>query len=95
MHRCLRWCVCLLVLSWSALAGAQTGATDGEWSTYGGDLGHTRYAPLSQIAADNFADLEVAWRFKTDNLGPTPDFRFQATPLGVDRVLEHCMTTTC
>ena len=81
------WCVCLSTLLGTTPAGAQTGATGGEWSTYGGDLGHTRYAPLSQITADNFADLEVAWRFKTDNLGPTPEFRFQSTPLVVDGVL--------
>ena len=30
----------------------------------------TRYAPLDQINADNFNKLEVAWRFKTDALGP-------------------------
>ena len=27
--------------------------------------------------------LEVAWRFKTDNLGPRPEFNFQSTPLMV------------
>ena len=48
----------------------QSGAARGEWPTYGGDLGHTRYAPLDQITAANFGSLEVAWRFKTDNLGP-------------------------
>ena len=49
---------------------AQLGAPNGEWRTYGGDLGHTRYAALDQIDASNFNRLEVAWRFKTDNLGP-------------------------
>lgn len=63
---------------------AQSGAANGEWPTYGGDLGHTRYSGLSQINADNFSDLEVAWRFKTDNLGPEPEYRFQATPLMVN-----------
>jgi quinoprotein glucose dehydrogenase len=63
--------------------GAQTGAPDGEWRTYGGDLGHTRYAPLDQITAANFTQLEVAWRFKTDNLGPRPEFNLQSTPLMV------------
>ena len=38
---------------------------------------------LDQITAGNFDDLEVAWRFKTDNLGPMPEFRFQSTPLVV------------
>jgi quinoprotein glucose dehydrogenase len=61
----------------------QAGAPRGEWPTYGGDLGHTRYAPLDQISAANFNDLEVAWRFKTDNLGPRPEFNLQSTPLMV------------
>ena len=61
----------------------QTGAPKGEWRTYGGDLGHTRYAALDQITAANFSRLEVAWRFKTDNLGPRPEFNFQSTPLMV------------
>ena len=50
-------------------------------------LGHTRYAPLDQITAANFDDLEVGWRFKTDNLGPVPEYRFQSTPLMVDGIL--------
>jgi quinoprotein glucose dehydrogenase len=61
----------------------QTGAPKGEWRTYGGDLGHTRYAALDQINAANFSKLEVAWRFKTDNLGPRPEFNLQSTPLMV------------
>ena len=66
---------------------AQTGAVDGEWRTYGGDLGSTRYAALDQIAAENFNDLEMVWRFNTSNLGPNPDFNYQVTPLMVDGVL--------
>src|SRR6266852_3469941 len=68
-------------------ATAQSGARNGEWRTYGGDLGHTRYAPLDQISAENFNKLEVAWRFKTDNLGPRPEFQFESTPLMVNGVL--------
>ena len=66
---------------------AQAGATGGEWRTYGGDLASTRYAPLDQITAANFNQLEVAWRFKTDALGPRPEFNFQSTPLMVGGVL--------
>lgn len=71
----------------ASLVLAQTGAPDGEWPTYGGDLGHTRYSALNQINADNFAELEVAWRFKTDNLGPSPEYRYQATPLVIDGIM--------
>ncbi len=70
-----------------APGAAQQGAPNGEWPTYGGDLGHTRYSALDQIDADNFSDLEVAWRFKTESLGPRPEFIFQSTPLMVDGVL--------
>ncbi|HJR70998.1 MAG TPA: PQQ-binding-like beta-propeller repeat protein [Gammaproteobacteria bacterium] len=66
---------------------AQRGAPAGEWPTYGGDLGHTRYAPLDQIDAGNFNRLEIAWRFKTDSLGPNREFNFQSTPLMVDGVV--------
>jgi quinoprotein glucose dehydrogenase len=66
-----------------AVLRGQSGAVRGEWPTYGGDLGHTRYAPLDQITAANFNNLEVAWRFKTDNLGPRPEFNLQSTPLMV------------
>ncbi len=77
-----RGLVALLLLHPLALS-AQRGAAGGEWTTYGGDLGHTRYAPLDQITAANFGQLEVAWRFKTDNLGPRPEYTFQSTPLVV------------
>ena len=42
---------------------------NGDWPHYTADLQGTRYSPLDQINATNFSKLEVAWRFKTDNLG--------------------------
>ena len=71
----------------AAVVRGQTGAVNGEWRSYGGDAGHTRYAPLSQIDATNFNTLTVAWRFKTDHLGPRPEFNFQSTPLMANGVL--------
>jgi quinoprotein glucose dehydrogenase len=71
------------VVSTTASVHGQAGAPKGEWPTYGGDLGHTRYSALDQINAGNFSKLEVAWRFKTDNLGPRPEFNLQSTPLMV------------
>src|ERR1700687_203172 len=65
----------------------QTGAKNGRWRTYGGDLGSTRYAPLDQINAGNFNQLEVAWRFKTDSLGPRPEYQYAGTPLFVHGTL--------
>ena len=66
---------------------AQAGAKNGEWRTYGGDLGNTRYSPLDQINAANFNQLKVAWRFNTASFGPTPEFNFEATPLMVGGVV--------
>lgn len=76
-----------LVLFSSAIDGQNgrtpSGTAIGEWPTYGGDLRSTRYSPLEQITATNFSSLEIAWRFKTENLGPRPEFQYQSTPLMV------------
>jgi quinoprotein glucose dehydrogenase len=79
----------VLLLAWATLParGQQgaipTGTQNGEWRTYGADLRSTRYSPLDQINAQNFKSLEVAWRFKTDALGPRLEYNLQATPLMV------------
>ncbi len=83
----MRRAVIVLCMLSAAAVSAQKGAPNGEWPTYGGDLASTRYAPLDQITKDNFGDLEIAWRFKTDALGPRPEFNFQSTPLMVGGVL--------
>ena len=74
----------VLCVGTAAAALAQTGGGDGEWRSYAADLASTRYSPLDQIDASNFNELEVAWRFRTDNLGPGPEFNFESTPLMVD-----------
>ncbi len=66
---------------------AQSAANGTEWPTYGGDLANTRYRPLDQINAGNFNKLEIAWRFKTDSLGPRPEFKLEGTPLMVKGVV--------
>ncbi|MBV8847360.1 MAG: pyrroloquinoline quinone-dependent dehydrogenase [Bryobacterales bacterium] len=75
--------LCLL----GAQVFAQTGAKNGEWPTYGADLGNTHYSALDQIDASNFNKLTVAWRFKTDSLGPRPEYQFETTPLMVRGVV--------
>ena len=62
----------------------QPSTKNGEWPMYTADLSGSKYSPLDQIGASNFSKLEVAWRFKTDNLGPRPDFNLQASPLMVN-----------
>ena len=75
---------CLVI---TAVPDAQRGTPGTEWRTYGGDLASTRYAPLDQISSANFSSLEIAWRFKTDNLGPRRETQFESTPLMVNGVL--------
>jgi quinoprotein glucose dehydrogenase len=67
---CLRWLVVVLVgLPLGAQPvplHAQRGAPqNGEWRTYGGDPGNSKYSPLDQITRDNFSRLRVAWRWKS------------------------------
>lgn len=65
----------------------QPSTANGEWPTHHADLKGTRYSPLDQINASNFSKMEVAWRFKTDNFGPFPEFKLEGTPLMVNGVL--------
>ena len=77
----------MLLASTAFPLAAQSGAKNGEWPAYAGDLGSTRYSPLDQINADNFNKLQIAWRFKTDHQGPRPEYQFESTPLMVHGVL--------
>ena len=77
---------CLLLAAAVAVWG-QSGAKNGEWRTYGADLGNTHYSALDQINAGNFGKLQVAWRFTTENFGPRPETNLQSTPLMAKGVL--------
>ncbi len=80
-----------LALAWVGPGvSGQTGqpsTTNGEWPHYTADLKGTKYSPLDQINASNFTKLEVAWRFKTDALGPRPEYKLEGTPLMVKGVV--------
>lgn len=67
------------------LRSSPTGRT--EWLNNRGDPGSTSYSPLDQIDRDNVSKLRVAWRWKSDNFGPTPEFYFRVTPVMADGVL--------
>jgi len=64
-----------------------SGTSEGEWPVYHGNLAQHHYSPLDQINAENFDQLEVAWRFKTDNLGTRPEYNLEGTPLMVGGML--------
>ncbi|MGD2131575.1 MAG: PQQ-binding-like beta-propeller repeat protein, partial [Maricaulaceae bacterium] len=68
-------------------ASAQEGAPNGEWLTWGGDAGHTRYSALDQITLDNVDQLEIAWRWAVPPPGDRPASNFKSTPLMHDGVL--------
>ena len=72
--------------AWGQAAG-QPSTKNGEWPYYTADAKGTKYSPLDQINASNFNKLEVAWRFKTDNLGPRPEYKLEGTPLMIKGVL--------
>ena len=57
------------VAALAAPAFAQTGGQNVDWPLYLGDVSGSKFKPLDQINASNFSNLEVAWRFKTDNMG--------------------------
>ena len=77
------------VLCGASVGSAQlTGLENGEWHYLGGDAGHTRSAPhLTQINASNFSDLQVAWTWRGENRGPSPEYTARSTPVFVDGVL--------
>ena len=74
-------------LSAQATAAKSFTTAAGEWPSYSGDTRGSRYSPLDQITAANFSTMEVAWRFKTDQLGPRPEFKLEGTPLMIGGVL--------
>jgi quinoprotein glucose dehydrogenase len=71
-------------------AGAQTApygqpsTAKGDWPLYFADTSGSRYLPFDQINASNFNKLEVAWHFKTDQLGAHPEFKLEGTPIEVN-----------
>jgi quinoprotein glucose dehydrogenase len=75
------------VLATMAPIGAQGADRKGEWRYIGGDAWHTRYLPLDQINATNFASLEIAWVWRGDNFGPVVDYVFRSNPIYVDGLL--------
>ena len=72
-----------------AAAGSAQGklASRTEWLQNRGDLASSSYSPLDIINRDNVAKLRIAWRWKSDNFGPTPEYYFRATPLMADGLL--------
>ena len=78
----------LLCLAVGLRAQAPPSTTqNGEWPAWAGDVRNYHYSPLDQINAQNFNRLEIAWRFKTDNLGTRLEYKLEGTPLMVNGVI--------
>jgi quinoprotein glucose dehydrogenase len=76
-----------LSVSLAGQSGYQPSTKNGDWTHYTADVRGTKYSPLDQITAANFNHLEVAWRFKTDNLGSRPEYKLEGTPLAIKGIL--------
>ena len=86
--------VSLVALTTGAFLARPSGQTtpsqgdrSGDWIYYGGDARNWRYKPFDQITAQNFSSMQVAWRFRTDNLGPNLDFNLGATAIEANGVV--------
>src|SRR5687768_12037794 len=85
---------CWCLAGGMCLAANPTAQTQGDWRSYNGDPGSTKYAPLDQINRTNVQNLRIAWRRPAvDPLlkGKDPKLEvpnnFRATPLMVGGVL--------
>ena len=90
-RRWICWCIALGIV---LVANASAQTQNGEWRSYNGDPGSTKYSPLDQINSANVKNLRIAWRRPAvDPLlsGKDPQLQvpnnFRATPLMVGGVL--------
>lgn len=77
----------LLAAAVPAMGQQNRGTPTGEWHFQSGDAWGTRFSPLDEINASNFEDLEVAWLWRGDNFGPSPDGVSRSTPSYIDGLL--------
>jgi len=86
----------IMVLFGSIPILPQDGATGGQWPTYGGDHGSTKYSSLDQINGETVKNLKVVWQWNspdneivTEHRADLPilPFSFKATPIMVEGVL--------
>jgi alcohol dehydrogenase (cytochrome c) len=70
-------------LVFASLGIAQSGATRGDWPSYGGGLGAWRHSDLNQIHRGNVRRLAPVWAFQTGKV----DGGLQSTPIVIDGVM--------
>ncbi|MGH8178906.1 MAG: pyrroloquinoline quinone-dependent dehydrogenase [Steroidobacter sp.] len=71
--------------AFAAPPGRQAQEEDSQWSSYGADVAGTRHSTLTQITRDNVAQLEIAWTYRTREMGAgfarAEKLSFEATPI--------------
>ena len=69
----------------AAPPGRQSDDDELQWGSYGGDPGGNRHSPLTQITRQNVGQLEIAWTYRTGELGAdfarADTLTFEATPI--------------
>src|SRR6186713_2991962 len=80
--------IAMLGLAMFAAAAAPPGRQsddEPQWGSYGGDPGGNRHSPLTQITRGNVEQLEIAWTYRTGELGAdfarADTLTFEATPI--------------
>ena len=68
MKRLAPGCLLALLYACSPEAPSDNSAATGDWRHAGASHASDKYAPLDQIHAGNFADLEIAWRWRSADL---------------------------
>jgi quinoprotein glucose dehydrogenase len=58
-----------------------------EWLHHRGNAASQNYSDLDLINRENVSDLKVAWRWRSDNFGPTPWPNLQTTPIMANGIL--------
>ena len=66
---------------------AERSGMTSEWLHHRGTPFGTNYSPLDLIHPGNATQLDVAWRWKSDNFGSSPWPNYQVTPLMANGVL--------
>jgi quinoprotein glucose dehydrogenase len=82
----------------TVMAATAAHAAPFEWNAYGGDGRGQRHAPLAEITPKNVDRLEVAWTFRTGELGQgfsraADALTFETTPLFIDGTLYFTTAT--
>jgi quinoprotein glucose dehydrogenase len=75
---------------WIVIALSAFGQQNGEWSSYGGDPGGSKYSLLKSIDRSNVKNLKVAWTYHTGDLYQPKNGRATAhetTPLFIENTL--------